>query len=502
MKQKKKSNVFVTSLCTAFLFLGVLSIFSALWYQRIYGSLGFDAVLYTLLSDNGGVADNLVLRYIITAFIPAIIGTAVLYFIFFSKLKRSLVLYIKEKRTLKLYPFSRLFSVITSIVLSIVLIVVAADIAELIEYIQFSTQTSTIFEDRYITPSNANIVFPETKQNLICIYLESMETSFLSQELGGGNDINAIPELYSLAQDNVNFSHNASVGGADALYGSTWTIGALVSYTAGIPLKLPFGVDSNDYGSDKFLPGVTTLSDILHQNGYYQTFMVGSDADFGGRRQLFLQHGIDKVYDIFTARKDGIVAEDYEVWWGMEDYYLFEYAKQELLEISTNEQPFAFNMLTVDTHHVGGYVCEHCESEYAEQYENVLSCSSRQVTEFINWVTEQDFYENTTIIICGDHPTMDAEYITANITEGYERKVYNCFINAKVEPSNAKNRTFCTLDMFPTFLASIGCSIQGNRLGLGTNLFSPVPTLCEEMGTEAFNAEIAKFSGYYINNFY
>ena len=56
--------------------------------------------------------------------------------------------------------------------------------------------------------------------------------------------------------------------------------------------------------------------------------------------------------------------------------------------------------------------------------------------------------------------------------------------------------------MFPTTLAAIGCEIEGERLGLGTNLFSGKPTLVEEMGIEAFDAEMTKTSDYYTKNFF
>ena len=97
---------------------------------------------------------------------------------------------------------------------------------------------------------------------------------------------------------------------------------------------------------------------------------------------------------------------------------------------------------------------------------------------------------------------MDGEYIARNIPKGFDRKVYNCFINAKAEAVNAKNRDFSAYDMFPTTLAALGCEIEGNRLGLGTNLFSEVSTLCEEMGRAEFAIELTKKSSYYNNNFY
>ena len=57
------------------------------------------------------------------------------------------------------------------------------------------------------------------------------------------------------------------------------------------------------------------------------------------------------------------------------------------------------------------------------------------------------------------------------------------------------------MDMFPTALAAIGCQIDGNRLGLGTNLFSSLETLAEKYGLEDLNKELAKHSDYYNKNF-
>jgi phosphoglycerol transferase len=185
----------------------------------------------------------------------------------------------------------------------------------------------------------------------------------------------------------------------------------------------------------------------------------------------------------------------------MEDKYLFEYAKEELTEISQKDQPFAFTMLTVDTHHVGGYFCEYCENEHEEQYENVMSCSSRQVLEFVEWLEQQPFYENTTIVITGDHLSMDKGYFNRNVDEDYTRRNYNCFINAAVDTRFDDNRQFSALDMFPTTLAAMGCTIEGEYLGLGVNLFSGKPTLIEQMGYERFDRQLTMSSDYYAEKF-
>jgi phosphoglycerol transferase len=261
----------------------------------------------------------------------------------------------------------------------------------------------------------------------------------------------------------------------------------------------------NKYGAEgeAFLPGVTSLTNILHDAGYYQALMVGSDASFGGREPYFLQHGMYRIYDVYTARADGIIPKDYWEWWGMEDKHLFNYAKQELTKIAQGGQPFAFTLLTVDTHHVGGYQCEYCrESASGETYDQSISCSSRQVAEFVTWLQAQSFYENTTVIIVGDHESMDNGYFERNVESSYQRMIYNCFINAPVSTTRVHNRKWAAVDLFPTTLAALGCTIEGNRLGLGTNLFSSLPTLTERLGFRKFNDELAKASDYYEAHFF
>ena len=77
------------------------------------------------------------------------------------------------------------------------------------------------------------------------------------------------------------------------------------------------------------------------------------------------------------------------------------------------------------------------------------------------------------------------------------RRVYNCFINSAVNTSNNKNRKFTSMDLFPTTLAAIGTKIDGDRLGLVTNLYSDKETLAEKYGYEYIDKELAKNSKFY-----
>ena len=488
-REEKKGSLWGTVVWTLLLAVAALCFFAARWYIRTYGDLGFDSILYTLFSDLSGVQSGLVLAFCLKAILPAA-GVALAGFLTFRLMRKT--------------KMQRVLTRLTALALSLLMIAQAAFSTGFPEYIYGLFNETPIFDQYYVQPMAENVKFPQEKRNLIYIFLESMEISYLSEELGGGQEDNLIPELYELATEHTSFSHdNREVGGFLPVTGATWTIGAMVAHTSGVPLKLPPDVAENDYGQDDngFLPGITSIQNILHDQGYYQTLMVGSVASFGGRRQYYLQHGADHIYDISTARRDDIVEDDYFVWWGMEDKYLFEYAKQELTEISQKDQPFAFTMLTVDTHHIGGYVCEYCSTEHEEQYENVMSCSSRQVLEFVEWLEQQPFYENTTIIITGDHLSMDKGYFNRNVDEDYTRRSYNCFINAAVDTEFDENRQFSALDMFPTTLAALGCSIEGEYLGLGVNLFSGKPTLIEKLGYEKFDRQLTMSSDFYAEKF-
>ena len=475
---------------TLLLLFAFVCFFAARWFVTVYGRIGFDSILFTLQSSLDGVQSDLVRSYLLGGLLPAVLCTALSFAILLL---------------LRRLPVRGLVSILTSVALAVGLIGYAAVDVELTDYVRDLIWRGQLYESEYVDPDTVQITFPEEKRNLVYILLESMETTYLSEDLGGASDVNLIPELYELARDNINFSHTDGVGGFHATNGSSWTIGAIVAQTAGIPLKVPSGIEDwqNGYGKDGvFLPGAASIMNILDDAGYHTSFLCGSDANFGGRKTYYQTHGTDEIYDIYTARRDGIVPKDYFVWWGMEDLHLFEYAKQELTEISQGDEPFAFTMLTVDTHHIGGYQCEYCRGEYEETYEQSIACSSRQVLEFIQWLQEQPFYENTTVIITGDHLSMDNGYFQRNVDEDYQRMVYHCILNSALESGNTKNREYCAVDLFPTTLAAMGCTIEGDRLGLGTNLFSNLPTLAEKWGFEEFNSELSKASDYYIEHFH
>ncbi len=353
---------------------------------------------------------------------------------------------------------------------------------------------TTLFEDEYVDPDDVRITFPDGKRNLIYISIESMEDTFSSVRYGGDLGRDVIPELTKLQldKDNVNFTvdHNMLNGAYTPAY-TAWTAASQVAQTSGVPLK--------DYEhTDRYMPGVVSIGDILSRYGYKQVYISGSDMNYADMSEYYSQHGGYEMQDMNYAVKNGLVPSDYYENWGYEDEKLFQFAKDELGKIGDSGQPFNLFIATMDTHFPDGYKCRLCPDNSDIQYENVLSCESSQLESFIEWVKKQDFYENTTIILSGDHPTMEENYIKENnVPDNYDRKTYVVIINPEEKYTLGYDRQFTVFDMYPTTLAAIGAEIEGDRLGLGVNLFSDTPTLLEKYGYYRLNGELGKKSVYY-----
>ncbi len=482
VKIKNSIKKIITMILAIVLTLMLLIAFSIHWMLKTWVNLSMEELVYHLQVPLEGTNESMVIQYIKVALLPTILIVLLITI--------GMILTRKRKKTFRVLLFS---SLIFSICIGGFSVYQAWEKLDIGEYIANRMEDSVFIDTLYADPGTTKITFPTKKRNLIYIFLESMETTYADKKNGGAFENNVIPELTELAEDNEDFSGtDQKINGGHSLVGSTWTMGAMFAQTSGLPLNI--AIDGNDMDTqDSFFPGIVTLGDILENEGYSQTLMLGSEAVFGGRELYFTDHGHYDIMDYNYATDNGWIPEDYKVWWGFEDQKLFSFAKDRLQQLSAQEEPFNLTLLTVDTHFEDGYVCELCNDEFGDnQYANVMACSSRQVAEFVKWIQQQDFYENTTIVINGDHPTMDSDFCE-NVDDNYERKVYTVYINADASAGDER-REFSTFDAFPTTLAALGVKIEGNRLGLGTNLFSDEQTLTEIYGVEKENLELSRNS--------
>jgi phosphoglycerol transferase len=461
----------------------------SLKWNEVYSAISFDQLIFHIKSPIKGVNLSIIRNFIVMPLIDTIFAGSLVILILSIKIYiKSYAIYIPICRIKVVIPYlAILFPFAGILILAITL-----DVPRYFNALNDSP--STFYEKYYINPADVNITFPQ-KRNLIVIFIESLETGFLTVEDGGKFTESLMPEIRHLAEENINFSQNDGIGGSIQLNGTGWTIAGIVSQYSGVPLTIPF-TQANDYGmlGDKFMPNTYGLGDILNKEGYKNYFILGSESEFGGRDKYFKTHGKTIIYDYNYFHDNNFIQKGYKVWWGFEDRKLYQFAKDKLLEISMSP-PFFLTLLTVDTHPDDGYLDEKAENIFDLQYKNVLRDMSKQLYEFVLWLKEQDFFENTTVVILGDHLYMDSSIFLEN----HEDKRYpiNIFLNSLLDDTETKNRRFSSFDIFPTLVDSIGGIYNSDGLALGRSMSSGVLTLLETLGLNNVQDNLNKKSYLY-----
>ena len=498
-----KKLLFVIFAVALFVDTVVSGLFS--WFLVSFG-VSFREIIYTVKSPLKGANNDFFLGALgfvgpmFALFIVLLVVCGLLYFGLRRYLSFDLVVGKKKEKRIDGISLLSALVFIGAVGYSIFILRSIDSRLEISRFISDYNSRTELYEDYYVKPDETKIE-SDKKKNLIYIYMESMETTYASRDVGGEQpEINYIPNLTKIAEENISFSDEDGLGGFISAKNTDWTMSAIWATQTGAAFEFPIGGNEDFGNQEHFAKNTMTLGDILKDKGYHQEFLCGSDSTFGGRRAFFEQHGDFRIYDLYTAEEEGYLTPEEEVNWGIEDWRLYEIAKDELTRMAADEEPFNFTMLTVDTHHYDGWICPLCEDTYPDQLANVLICADKQIKGFLDWCSQQPWYDDTVIVIQGDHPRMDQ----ALVTDVRDRMVYNCFINTGYDKGtlNIRNRQFNTMDMFPSVLAAMGYTIPDDRLGLGTNMFSGKETLCEQLGSDYIDAEVQKYSQFYADNFY
>ena len=459
-----------------------------------FGDVSAEEVIFNIISPKKGMGEDQQVVLVFSPILNTILPVLSLIFL----LNYNYKIYYKDKLRLNREKFLNILILFVVIFWSISFYYVGSAI-KLPDLLKQTVLSSNFIQDNYVNPNDVELIqTTNKKRNLIHIYLESMETSYTSFSNGGIMDNDLIPELIELAQDNVTVidSYGDKVIGATETTGGGWTIAGHVNVEAGIPLKIPIG--GNSYGTNgTFLPGVITIGDILEKLGYNQEFIAGSNTEFAGSNVFFQTHGNYQIKDLNYYYQTNELPEGYYVNWGFEDRKLFEFTKAALTDLASQDKPFNLTLRTADSHYPNGYLYEDTPRKYPTSYENAVSFSATQVVEFIKWIKKQPFYENTTIVINGDHLTMNKE-ILSDVPE-IQRKILFMIINPanNYDKNNLIDRQYTLFDLFPTILEALGYDVEGDRLGLGVSLFSKKETLVEQYSINVLDAHLQQASSFY-----
>ena len=340
---------------------------------------------------------------------------------------------------------------------------------------------SSLYEKEYVNPNELTYTFPVRKRNLIVIYLESGEENYATNL-----ETNLIKNISAMQKENLSFEGFSQIRYQD------YTMAAMVQSMCGVPYR---GSTLKGYeGYRHFLDSLVCYPQILRQNGYETVFIKGADIDFA-RTGLFMKtHGFDEVMGALELNKkfEYPLAENKGGFGGYYDAALYKMIKDELNVLSSREKPFLLSFITLDTHAPDYFLSPGCTRKKSLK-EDVVLCMDEMFADFIGWLEKQPFYENTTVVVLGDHPETGINRLYPKLKN---RKVVNFILNPAAELKKENHSSWTTLDMAPTILNAAGVLFDGGGFGLGRSLFSKEPTLTEKLGHK-LETEIFKASAVY-----
>ena len=284
----------------AMIFLTILAVFSTKWVKATYGGLTVDEILFHLTVPIEGTETGILKSFYTKALYPSIwmaIPIIILLFFIFDYFRRYKATYIdftvfKKKFSIKIHTIVLALLLFSgSIYLMWTNIDKCLTKLKIYDYLEAQKVDNPFIKDNYVETSEVELTFPKKKRNLIYIYLESFESSYFSSSYGGDEYYNLLDGMTDLTAENINFSNTDKFGGALQVAGVGWTSGGLVAQTSGVPVKIDGDTINFEYNHTSFMKGVTSLGDILKDEGYNQEFIIGSDKSFGNRDVYFEGHG-------------------------------------------------------------------------------------------------------------------------------------------------------------------------------------------------------------------
>lgn len=374
----------------------------------------------------------------------------------------------------------------------------------LINYLRNRVQPSTMFDEHYEEPSPEAFRAPEHKRNLVLIISESLEQTYDNAQAFGDN---LIPELTALQKQNGYFAGQLEVNGTDN------TIAATTAILYGIP-RLLVGMEGwHNFVKGNLFSHSTSILHILRQHGYRIAHLQGGSARFADTFSLFEDFPDADICDIAFLRDDPeykkLTEQQQHYDWGVNDRIMFKHARRKLSELGADtSSPFFMSISTIDTHY--DYYVEPGEPRPAHDYTDSVRVQSRLLGEFIAWLQQQPFAENTTVVLLGDHYVMlhsisgtDMSTLSDGIhrlpPQGQhpQRTIYSCLINPVQGSIGCRRRQFASFDWAPTLLEAIGFSWPSRRFALGVSLFADTPTLLESVSPVDYERESRRISQTY-----
>ncbi|MCM3651876.1 LTA synthase family protein [Metabacillus litoralis] len=305
-------------------------------------------------------------------------------------------------------------------------------------------------------------------KNVIYIHLESIQNFIIDYKLNGEE---VTPFLNSLSKDQNtfyfdNFFHQTGQGKtADAEF-------MLENSLFGLPQGAAFSTKGrNTYQAQPA---------ILGQLGYTSAVFHGNTRSFWNRDEIYKSFGFDKFFDLthYTAEENEVVN------YGLLDKPFF---KQSMPMLESLSQPFYAKFITVTNHFPFPLAQELATIEphttgdtSVDNYFQTVRYADEALKEFFDYLKESGLYDNTMIVMYGDHYGISESHKKAMSTvlgtevgdfENAQLQRVPLFIHIPGVEGGNMHQYGGQIDLLPTVLHLLGVDTKG-YVQLGSDLFS------------------------------
>lgn len=224
------------------------------------------------------------------------------------------------------------------------------------------------------------------------------------------------------------------------------------------------------------------LPEMLNEEGYYSAVFHANNKSFWNRDGMYRSLNVDHFYSDEAYE----ITDENSIGWGLKDKSYFE---QSIKYLQTIEQPFYTKFITLTNHFPFELDEEDKSIEPYDSNSNTLNnyfptvrYADEAMEEFFDHLKQAGLYEDSIIIIMGDHIGISANHNSAMsmFLDKEEITPYDQVQLLKVPlfihiPGHGNGETISTvsgqIDLKPTILSLLGIE-QNNDIYFGNDLFA------------------------------
>ncbi|WP_349409210.1 LTA synthase family protein [Pseudalkalibacillus sp. SCS-8] len=219
--------------------------------------------------------------------------------------------------------------------------------------------------------------------------------------------------------------------------------------------------------------------EILKGEGYHNVVFHGNNKSFWNRDIMYNTLG----YDDFISEAYYTITEDNQINYGLKDRPFF---KQSMDHLNKMPQPFYARFITLTNHHPYKYTLDdqmintfETGDPIVDRYPVTVRYTDEAIKEFIEGLKAEGLYEDSIIIIYGDHYGISerhndamAEVLGKEITpfENVQLQRVPLVIHIPGQGGKTISKVGGQIDLKPTILHLLGIKTEG--IHFGTDLFS------------------------------